>query len=108
MAPLADCEKNFEEYQKFRSWASGEDTLKYLGRAKSCLEDILNAIERYKAVEVRLARMGATKTDVKILIEQLQEQIRALKDRGGSGGGGGGGRTGGRGRAGGGGNETPG
>lgn len=95
-----EAKKLFEDYQQFMGWASGEDAVKYLGRAKSALERILTYMERYKAVEIRLAReFGATKRNLTIRIEQIKEQLRALKNSGGGGGGGGGIRRGGGGSA---------
>jgi hypothetical protein len=87
-----DAKKLFLDVQQYMSWASGEDTVKYLGRAKTALERILSYIERYKAVEIRLAReFGVGKEDLTVQIEQIKERLRALKNnsaRNGTGGGG--------------------
>ncbi len=100
---FAKCRKNLMDYEKFLSWASGEDAIKYTGRAKSCLEDVLSAMDQYKAVEVRLGTdFGLDRTTLVTYIEQLKEQLRAMQKQG-RGAGGGGRAGGGGGRAGGGG-----
>lgn len=82
-----DAKVQLEDFQKYMGWASGADAVKYLGRAKGALEKVLGYIERYKAVETRLVReLGISKLDLTVLIEQIQEQLRAA--RSGSGGGG--------------------
>jgi hypothetical protein len=83
------------DFEKFMGWASGPDQLKYLGQAKSMVGKILDAMNRYKAIEVRWQiEMGMSKLDLEVLDEQLAEQIRQLKNagRGGDDGGGGAGR----------------
>ncbi len=85
------CLDYWNEYGKFSNWASGGDALKYLGQAKKQLERILAAMNRYKAVEIRFNMQGLSKFGLEIMIEQLKEQIRALR-QGQRGGGGGGGR----------------
>jgi hypothetical protein len=95
---FAKCRKNLMDYEKFLSWASGEDAIKYTGRAKSCLEDVLSAMDQYKAVEIRLGTdFGLDRVTLITYIEQLKEQLRAMQKQGrGAGGGragGGGGRT---------------
>jgi len=84
------CLDYFDEYAKFQNWASGDDALKYLGQSKKQLERILAAMNRYKAVDVRLNMRGVSKLGLEITIEQLKEQIRALRQgqRGGGGSGG--------------------
>jgi hypothetical protein len=88
--------EQMNDYRQFMGWASGPDAVKYLGRAKTSLERILAAMERYKAVEIRLRReTGTSKHDLIVMIEQIKEQLRRLKDTapvaGGGGGRGGGG-----------------
>jgi len=89
-----------KDYQQYLGWASGDETLQWLGKAKGRLEQVLSAMEQYKAVEIRCGRdLGLRKLNVIVMIEQLKEKIRALKDRpsggaGGGGAGGGGGRIG--------------
>jgi len=84
------------DYGQHLGWASGDETRKWLGRAKHDLEQIVKAMTRYKAVETRwLTDIGQTKLGLVIEIEKLREQIRALKSRRGNYGGGGGGGFGG-------------
>ncbi len=105
---FAQCEKSLEDYQKHLSWA-GEDPLKWLGKAKSDLENILRKLDQYKAVEIRLGNdHGLDRVTLITYIEQLKEQLRALKQRGRGGAGGAGAGGGGGGRGGGGGGESPG
>ncbi len=89
----------WSDYQQHSSWASGEDALKYLGRAKGDLEKIIAAMNRYPAVETRWASdAGVKKFDLITMVEQFNEQIRAMRqNRGGAGapGRGGGGSGGG-------------
>ena len=91
------------DYEQKMGWASGEDAVKYMGSAKGSLEKIVRAMRAYPAVEVRWkADFGMTKLQLEIMIEQLKEQIAAMRNRGRNGRGGGSGRGGG-GRGGGGG-----
>ncbi len=81
------------DYLQHQRWASGADTVKWLGRCKRDLEQIVKSMERYKAVEVRWQLdYGVNKLALEVEIEKLREQLRALKQggRGGYGGGGGG------------------
>jgi hypothetical protein len=82
------------DYQQHRQWATGDETLKYLGRAKSELEKIIRSMERYDAVEIRWRTdFGITKHQLMVEVEKIREIITALKQGGGGGGGyGGGGR----------------
>ncbi|MHC4083242.1 MAG: hypothetical protein ACYS15_14580 [Planctomycetota bacterium] len=86
----------YQDYQQHMSWAGGAETLQWLGRAKRDLEQIIKAMERYRAVEVRWQRdFGTTKFALETQVEQMKEQIRALKSgRSGNVGGGGGGGMG--------------
>ena len=84
------CKVWLDDALQFERWAQGEDTLKYLGRAKNRYEDILAKIERYPAVEIRMAmERGITKFSLVTKIEMLKERIRALREaeRNGRGGG---------------------
>jgi hypothetical protein len=88
------------DYNQHMKWAGGGETLKWLGRAKRDLEQIIRAMGRYKAVEIRWQTdMGKTKFALEIEVEQMKERIRSLKGqrrgRGGSRSGGGGGYGGG-------------
>ena len=90
------------DYNQHMGWATGDETVKWLGRAKSDLTKILGAMKRYKAVEVRWQmEIGAGIYQIESLIEQIKERLRALKqgERGGRGGAGRG-RGGGSGRLG--------
>lgn len=83
---------SMNDYTKHMSWASGEDTLKYLGRAKSDLKRVLSAMKRYDAVRVRLEQEGLSTLALTVLVERINERIRALRrgerGRGSTGGGG--------------------
>ena len=71
------------DYFQHIGWASGDEALKWLGQAKSDVKKIIRAMERYKAVEIRMATdFGVRKQELEILVEQLKEQIRALKEGG--------------------------
>ena len=90
---LAECEVLWRDHIQFLGWATGEDTVRYLGRAMDCLENILAAIERYKAVEFRLAmEQGITKMYLITTIEQMKERLRAARNANRGGGGAGTGR----------------
>lgn len=77
-----------EDYNVYMSQASGRDAIKYLGKAKNTLQKVIGAINRYRAVEMRLRDQGVSKMGLEVTIEQIREQLRALS-RGGSAGGGG-------------------
>jgi hypothetical protein len=86
-----------DDFRQHRDWARGEETLKWLGRCKSDLEQIINAMTRYKAVELAWqTEIGANKVTLEVEVEKLKEEIRSLKgNRGGGYGGGAGGGMGG-------------
>lgn len=90
------------DYQQHRGWATGNETLRWLGRAKQDLEKVFRAMDRYKAIELRLeSDYGLTRHDLTVEIELLNEQIRSLRNRGrGVGAGGGAGGSGASGRGG--------
>ena len=89
---FAQTQEWYQDYQQHMGWASGSETLQWLGRAKRDLEQIISAMERYRAVEIRWQRdYGTTKFSLETQVEQMKEQIRALKGGRGMGGGGGGG-----------------
>ncbi len=80
------------DYGQHISWASGDETLKWLGRAKRDVEGIIKAIDRYEAVEIRLgAERGLNRFGLVTIVEQLKERIRALRQQRGTRGRGGGG-----------------
>ena len=88
---------HIRDYQQFMSWATGDDAVKYLGKAKASIERVLASMERYKAVETRLLReTGTSKLDLITIIEQIKEHLRRPKDTQPAGGGGAGAPTGGR------------
>ncbi|MCZ6834770.1 MAG: hypothetical protein O7G85_03255 [Planctomycetota bacterium] len=76
-----------EDYQQHMSWATGNDTLRYLGRAKSDLAKVLSAIKHYDAVKVRFEQIGLSEYRLQTLIMSLKERIKILRqnDRGGGG-----------------------
>ena len=84
------------DFGKHMSWATGEDTIKYLGRAKSDLQRVLAAIKRYDAVRVRLEQVGISALLMQINIDAITERIRQNRGNGRGGGGGGGGAGSGR------------
>jgi hypothetical protein len=88
----------FDDYQQHLGWAGGEDTIKWLGRAKSDLQRIVNAMNRYKAVEIRWQmERGLNKFWFETEIEKLKERIRGIQQGRRAGGGGSGRGGGGRG-----------
>jgi hypothetical protein len=83
------------DYAKYREWAQGDEALKYLGRAKSTVERIIGAMERYEPVEMRfMMEYGVRKFDLETIVEVLREQIRSIRQSGRGGGGGRGGGSG--------------
>jgi len=95
--------ESFATYMREIGWAEGEDAIVHLGKARRALQDILDAMNRYPAVEARWrSRRGGQPLDI-LTVEQmlrvLKERIAAAeraKQRGrGSGSGGGGGLGGG-------------
>ncbi len=85
-----DSKKCLQDCFQHQSWATGDETLKWLGRAKLDLEKIIKAMERYKAVEIRWRTdLGKSKLELEIEVEKIKEQIRALRQQGGGRGGGG-------------------
>jgi hypothetical protein len=95
-AAFESCKNSFRDYDKYMGWATGEDTARYLGRAKRELEKVIAAIDRYPPVEIRLvAEFGqqASRFNLVTQVEILEEQLRALRQAGrGAAGGAGGGR----------------
>jgi len=89
-------EQLWRDYQQYRGWAQGEDTVKYLGRARGSLEKILAAMRRYKAIEMELERnYGLSIVQLELMIEEIRNTIRDIRNQErnrGRGGGGGGGR----------------
>ncbi len=84
----------YADYQQHRGWAGGDEALKWLGRAKRDLEQIISTMKRYKAVGFRWQTdMGISMDKLEVEVEKIREEIQALKD--GRRGGGGGNRSGG-------------
>ena len=70
----------WSDYEQHSNWASGEETLKYLGRAKGDLQKIIAAMDRYPAIETRWeSDAGVKKFDLITMVEQINEQIRAMR-----------------------------
>ena len=85
----------WSDYEQKMGWATGEDAVKYMGSAKGNLEKIVRAMRTYPAIEARWQRdYGMSKMQLEIMIEQMKEQIAAMRNRGRNGRGGGGGRGG--------------
>ncbi|MBX3354811.1 MAG: hypothetical protein KF724_03830 [Phycisphaeraceae bacterium] len=96
---------SWDTYVREMGWASGDDALVHLGKARRALEEIKEAMERFPAVELRwMARRQPPRArlkDIEDLLEEVRGQIRQIEERrrGNRGtGGGGGGLGGGRGR----------
>lgn len=84
------------DYQQNRGWAQGADELRYLGRARQYLRNIIAAMNRFPAVEMRWRTdFGMSKFNLITLEEVMNEQLRRLRNRGGGRGGGGGAAPGG-------------
>lgn len=91
---LENCLQWREDYVKYMGWATGQDTLAYLGKAKKAIQNILAATKRYEAVRIRvMTDLGLTQFELETIIKELEARIRSLRQgRGGSGGGRGSGR----------------
>ncbi len=89
---LAVTEDLWVEYQDLRAWATGNDTLKYLGQARTVLVKILRNMKKFEAVQIRLARsIGITPQYLEDQIAIIDEQLKQLRQNQGGGAGGGGG-----------------
>lgn len=76
-------EELIRDYQQYLDWAQGDDEIRYLGRARSALNQIIGAMEQYEAIEIRWRTdYGMTQLHLEVMAEQLAEQIRAAR-RGG-------------------------
>ncbi len=83
---------SWKDYQQYMGWANGEDALQYLGKAKRMIEQIIKAMDRYPPVELRWQQeVGSNKFQLEMLVEQLKQRIRDLRQQRGTRGGGGGG-----------------
>jgi hypothetical protein len=89
---LERVEEYATDYQKHMSWAQGEDYIAYFGRAVRDLEGILRCIRQYDAVRFRAAQQyGLQEQQLELQIKIMKEQLAAAR-RGGATRGGGGGR----------------
>ena len=95
-AAYSDVVNWWSDYSQYMGWATGEDTLRYLSKAKRTIERIIKAMDRYPTVAARWRQeYGTSKLQLELLVEQLKQQIRDMRQqRGGGGGAGGGGRRG--------------
>ena len=90
----------WDDAQQYATWATGEDTERYLREQLKTIQQILRQLKRWDSVAFRMIREhGISKDgkygtrDLRQLIKQLEERLRALrdsaKDSGGRRGGGG-------------------
>jgi len=87
---------------QYATWATGEDTEKYLRMQLTAVEQTLRLIKKWKAVsfrmipECRVSKDGVPgwTIDLRKLIKQLEEKLRKLRDGEDTGRGGGGGLAG--------------
>ncbi len=81
----------WDDYLQHRGWAGGDETLKWLSKAKRDVQKIIRAMDRYEAVEIRWRTDRQTKKhELVVLVETMNEEIRALtRERRGGGYGGG-------------------
>jgi hypothetical protein len=88
---LERAEQLAEDYQKHMSWAQGEDYITYFGRAIRDLEGILRCIRQYDAVRIRAAQQyGIQEQQIELQIKIMKEQLAAARrgNRGATGRGG--------------------
>ncbi len=79
----------WKDYQQYMGWVGGEDALAYLSKAKRSIERIIRAMDMYPPVELRWKEeRGTTKFQLEMLVEQLKQRIRDMRQRGGDRGGG--------------------
>lgn len=84
-----------EEWGRSLELISNDDPVRAIGQQISILERIAAAMKQYPAVERRARSRGMpSRTQIEITIEQLREQLRALKSGGNTRGGGRGGNFG--------------
>jgi hypothetical protein len=84
------------DFNQHMGWATGDQAVRWLGRARADLGRIIAAMKRYQAVEIRFAQMtGMNLLAMEILEEDIRERIRVMRQGGGGGRGGGGGGGGG-------------
>ncbi|MEE9130945.1 MAG: hypothetical protein V3T84_13075 [Phycisphaerales bacterium] len=91
-AAYSNAVSSWKDYQQYMGWANGEDAMQYLSKAKRAVERIIRAMDRYPPIELRWKQeMGSTKFQLEMLVEQLTQRIRALRQQRGTRGRGGGG-----------------
>jgi hypothetical protein len=90
-----NAKESWGDFGQQMRWSGGEDGLKFLGQAKNSLEEILQAMLRFKAVEYRMTREFGIdhawiEKQIAILKEQIIDAKKAEKQNRSSGNGGGG------------------
>jgi len=86
---LADCKTAIEEMQELQSGIGPSGAMRQAQFRLTRMKKILRLMNRYSAVELRCQmEFGLSKLGLQLQIEQLEEQIRAMRsnDRGGQGG----------------------
>lgn len=101
-AAFSKSREAWRTYEKEMEFATGDDALAHLGKARRALQEILDAMNRYPAVEKRMKPAGVDMLTVERLLKEIKERIVAIEKRkqgtrtggglGGSGKGLGGGR----------------
>ncbi len=78
--------------QQYAQWATGTDTERYLRKQLKAVEQTLRLLKRWDAVSFRMLREHNISKDgkhgsldLRKLIKQLEEQLRRLRDKEGSG-----------------------
>ena len=97
---LAECKTAIEEMQELQAGLGPSDAMRQAQFRLTRMKKILRMMNRYSAVALRCQmEFGLSKLGLEVQIEQLEEQIRAMRsnDRGRQGGRGGAPRGGGRG-----------
>lgn len=91
-----NAQTSWRDYAQHMGWATGDQTVRYLGRARNDLARIISLMRRYKAVETRMGmHFGLSLFQLEVMEEDLRERIRVARRAGGGGRGGGGGGGGG-------------
>ncbi|MBM4112322.1 MAG: hypothetical protein FJ253_02940 [Phycisphaerae bacterium] len=80
-AAFAKCREAWRTYEREMEYASGEDALAHLGKARKALQEILDAMNKYPAVEKRMGAAGIRKIDIERLLREIREQITAIEGR---------------------------
>ena len=83
-------DKNTVKTDRDAITAAAKTALQYLSKAKRTIERIIKAMDRYLPVELRWKdEMGTTKLQLEMLVEELKQRIRDLRQSGARSGGGG-------------------